>query len=268
MRVSDNRRRAPNAGSKINFCVDLKRVKDLREFLDELTSFIRENSEDSWTDLVELSQFLLSNISDEDGDTGKQPLFFPKEFIDKLEHMRTKVITMCEICQEVTTQQKLDCCNSFTCNGCLKSYLTSKVLEGESSIVCPGTECNTRLATETIRSQLDSQIREKFDSLLVETMRESTCKTCPGCAKVTFIDSASLKKRKSRKNGLLIHCDTCFFSWCFTCHTSWHQGHKCKQSSETTDPSVKERQHKDRSLRNPHSIVQCKVCEHIAMFVI
>ena len=181
----------------------------------------------------------------------------------------------CCVCLTTTPVRQRECCNSFICDSCFKTYLTERINQRQRTIQCPGYKCKTDLSSDEVAYHADPLMWIKFYRFMLEANQEPHKKICPQCSFLMIVDESWLKKKhwspfnKAKTLKKLspleakVCCEHCNLEWCFSCHAPWHDGKTCREfrkrdrllkywATERNDGTV-----------NAHKCPKCRVgCNH------
>ncbi|XP_062835134.1 E3 ubiquitin-protein ligase RNF217 [Anolis carolinensis] len=140
------------------------------------------------------------------------------------------LVLTCRVCLEEKPLKPLPCCKKPVCEECLKRYLSSQVQVGQADIPCPITECSEHLDETTVLFNLPHDDIIKYKYFLELGRISSSTKPCPQCKHfTTFRKRGHIPTPTKMENKYKIQCPTCQFTWCFKCHSPWHEGINCKE---------------------------------------
>lgn len=139
----------------------------------------------------------------------------------------------CEICMDEVTLRELftvDTCFHRFCRGCMQYHIEAQIesrafIEAESGVgvICPGNSCENILGIHEVKSCVEPEMFERYDTLLRDTAitRANDMKFCttPDCGNVLVITPDSP----------MVVCHTCCGSWCNRCNVPWHGDMKCTE---------------------------------------
>nr|XP_060609260.1 E3 ubiquitin-protein ligase RNF217 [Anolis sagrei ordinatus]XP_060609261.1 E3 ubiquitin-protein ligase RNF217 [Anolis sagrei ordinatus] len=140
------------------------------------------------------------------------------------------LVLTCRVCLEEKPLKPLPCCKKPVCEECLKRYLSSQVQVGQADIPCPITECSEHLDETMVLFNLPHDDIIKYKYFLELGRIGSSTKPCPQCKHfTTFRKRGHIPTPTKMENKYKIQCPTCQFTWCFKCHSPWHEGINCKE---------------------------------------
>ena len=128
---------------------------------------------------------------------------------------------------------ELPCCGFDICRSCVRWIIATNISEGRAFMPCPNSDCNKGLPREFIGEYFgkkDSEMKEKYERFRVNQENDPTRKTCPNCCIITERDDLpEYKLEPPTPQDYNISCEKCFFQWCFSCCSPWHEGLSCKE---------------------------------------
>ncbi|XP_064485385.1 E3 ubiquitin-protein ligase RNF217-like [Ornithodoros turicata] len=140
----------------------------------------------------------------------------------------------CGICLETRWLYLRPCCNFPACSQCLKKYYTSKVAQMQLKIECCNVGCKQYVHRDEISARLPQDIKKQFHNLIESASLASKSKTCPHCNHVSQKPGSPPHRswthwtlKKTPKEPVV--CPSCGLSWCFSCHSPWHDGMTCRE---------------------------------------
>lgn len=140
----------------------------------------------------------------------------------------------CGICLETRWLYLRPCCNFPACTQCLKRYYMTRVVQGQLKIECCNVGCKHYVHRDEISARLPQDIKEQFHHLIESASSTSKSKTCPHCNHVCQLPGNSQRswvhwrfKKASPKEP--VNCPSCGLTWCFSCHSPWHEGMTCRE---------------------------------------
>jgi len=133
---------------------------------------------------------------------------------------------ICSICGETTSLEEstsLACHHRF-CNTCWESFITMKVIEGQTKISCPAVKCNMHVEESVVKKIVKTEIYEKYVRFVTKSFVEDnpSVRWCPapGCGNaINVLDVI--------KGSIVCSCG---FRFCFTCHDEAHAPATCEQN--------------------------------------
>lgn len=133
----------------------------------------------------------------------------------------------CGVCLE--EQSSVDCvrlvrCRHTFCKGCLSSYFTSQLSDGQAAaLLCPEPSCRVSATPSEVKLLLPDHAFEKYERLLLSLSLAEMDDVvwCPrgGC------DYPAIKHDGA--GGQLASCGKCGFSFCCDCKQAWHGVSPC-----------------------------------------
>ncbi|PAV60012.1 hypothetical protein WR25_18057 isoform B [Diploscapter pachys] len=147
----------------------------------------------------------------------------------------------CDVCCD-TTQLCGLACNHLACDTCWKSYLETKITDGNTSeIQCIASNCRLLIEDEKVLHYVtDPKIRAVYEKLQINSYVETNrlLKWCP-----TADCGRAIKVQQSEARPVL--CESCRQRFCFGCSYEWHEPvncrllklwmKKCQDDSETSN---------------------------------
>ncbi|CAH1394062.1 unnamed protein product [Nezara viridula] len=121
---------------------------------------------------------------------------------------------LCGIClSPLKTVLSLDCGHKF-CRSCWSTYLTSRIQEGDSSLVCPASTCRHLVCPEVVEGMVSPTVAKRYLQFDIKAFVEQnkTIKWCPraGCGR-------AVKLPQLLPQGNMSHAVDCgsghFFCW-------------------------------------------------------
>ncbi|XP_066909118.1 ankyrin repeat and IBR domain-containing protein 1 [Halyomorpha halys] len=121
---------------------------------------------------------------------------------------------LCGIClSPLKTVLSLDCGHKF-CRSCWSTYLTSRIQEGDSSLVCPASACRHLVCPEVVEGMVSPTVAKRYLQFDIKAFVEQnkTIKWCPhaGCGR-------AVKLPQLLPQGKMSHAVDCgsghFFCW-------------------------------------------------------
>eukprot|EP01113_Clastostelium_recurvatum_P015872 TRINITY_DN1896_c0_g1_i1.p1 TRINITY_DN1896_c0_g1~~TRINITY_DN1896_c0_g1_i1.p1 ORF type:complete len:742 (-),score=149.74 TRINITY_DN1896_c0_g1_i1:26-2251(-) len=144
-----------------------------------------------------------------------------------------EIDTSCSICGEDDLKEDdcmaLDCLHLF-CKDCWRSYLFTKINDGQAEIKCPGHKCSAHVEDAYIRHVVDDRLFSKYLAFVTKSFikdNRETVKWCPtpGCGNaIAMVGDGS----SSGSSGVTAKCG-CGFQFCFSCHREAHAPATCDQ---------------------------------------
>ncbi|KAJ4958990.1 hypothetical protein NE237_026101 [Protea cynaroides] len=132
---------------------------------------------------------------------------------------------LCKICFEPRWDFEsffINGCNHVFCCDCISSYVTSKLEEKIAIIKCPELSCEKMLELESCRFILASEVFEKWDLAICESLiSESQKFYCP------FRDCSALMVNDGLETVMESECPVCRRLFCAQCKVPWHSGITC-----------------------------------------
>ncbi|KAM3393940.1 E3 ubiquitin-protein ligase RSL1-like [Capsicum galapagoense] len=140
-------------------------------------------------------------------------------------------IFMCDICADEkftsTGMFKIMECSHSYCKNCIAKYISSKLQENISRILCPVTACNGELEPQSCGSILPYDVFVKWGDALCESMILVSEKFyCP------FKDCSALLIDECAGENMVIdqsECPECRKLFCAKCKVPWHSGFVCEE---------------------------------------
>lgn len=134
---------------------------------------------------------------------------------------------LCGIClSPLKTVLSLDCGHKF-CRACWSTYLTSRIQEGESTLVCPASACRNLVCPEVVEGVVSPTVAKRYLQFDIKAFVEQnkTIKWCPrpGCGRaVKFPESETLQENTSHA----VDCGSGHF-FCWECLGEAHAPSNC-----------------------------------------
>ncbi|KAM3306771.1 E3 ubiquitin-protein ligase RSL1-like [Capsicum chacoense] len=140
-------------------------------------------------------------------------------------------IFMCDICADEkftsTDMFKIMGCSHSYCKNCIAKYISSKLQENISRILCPVTTCTGELEPQSCGSILPYDVFVKWGDALCESMILVAEKFyCP------FKDCSALLIDECAGENMVIdqsECPECRKLFCAKCKVPWHSGFVCEE---------------------------------------
>lgn len=132
----------------------------------------------------------------------------------------------CMICLEECKEpwRHQDCELHVFCMDCVRSYLRSRISDGNVLIVtCPGDACKALFSDEQVQSFVDEEVFGKYKRFKerAEMAKDSSVRWCPQ-------PNCEGYMRGSESDPHLT-CPICKYELCFKCSSQWHGKQTCEQ---------------------------------------
>ncbi|KAK2447157.1 E3 ubiquitin-protein ligase RNF144A [Trifolium repens] len=134
---------------------------------------------------------------------------------------------VCEICMNTKTMSDafhINGCHHAYCSDCVAMYISSKIEENITNIVCPVPGCSGSLEVDFCRSILPAEVFERWGNALCEISIDVSQKFfCP------FADCSALLINDGTETVKNSECPNCKRMFCVQCKVPWHIGIKCSE---------------------------------------
>jgi E3 ubiquitin-protein ligase RNF144 len=134
---------------------------------------------------------------------------------------------VCEICTNTKTMSDafyISGCHHAYCSDCVAMYISSKLEENITNIVCPVPGCSGSLEVDFCRSILPAEVFERWGNALCEISIDVSQKFfCP------FADCSALLINDGTETVKNSECPNCKRMFCVQCKVPWHIGIKCSE---------------------------------------
>lgn len=132
---------------------------------------------------------------------------------------------ICEICAEPKTGNdsfSIKGCSHAYCKDCMVKYVTTKLYENITSILCPVVDCGGLLEPEYCRDILPQDVFDRWGAALCEA-------TIPGAQKFycPFKDCSAMLINDGKEFIRESECPNCRRLFCAHCNVPWHSGIEC-----------------------------------------
>lgn len=152
--------------------------------------------------------------------------------IQKIQALEEKTYE-CEICMDDVLMRDLftvDTCFHRFCKNCMRFHIESQIesrtfIDNDSviGVVCPGNGCENVLGVHEVKSCVDGELFDRYDTLLRDSavMKTEDMKFCttPDCGNVLVL---------SPDEPMLV-CHSCYYTWCTKCNVVWHGDMSCDE---------------------------------------
>jgi E3 ubiquitin-protein ligase RNF144 len=137
------------------------------------------------------------------------------------------MLFVCEICTDTKTMREafyINRCSHAYCSHCVAMYISSKLEDNITNIMCPILGCSGSLDVEYCRSILPVGVFERWGNALCEISIDVSEKfycPFPDCSALLINDGIEIVRK--------IECPNCNRMFCVQCKAPWHEGIECRE---------------------------------------
>ncbi|CAL5361688.1 unnamed protein product [Camellia sinensis] len=166
----------------------------------------------------------------------------------------------CEICvekKEADEMFRIDTCSHSFCSDCISKHVAMKIQDHITVVSCPTWDCSGVLQLDDCRPRMSSDVIERWDEVLCESMIPASEKFyCPfkDCSFMLVNDNGEEVIRECE-------CPKCHRLFCAKCYVPWHSGIECEEFQRLNEDERGREDLMVRELAKSSSWMRCPHCK-------